>query len=130
MLNILIEKVIKRFYEWIDRTADPESDAFDAFKEILGEELPCDHITLMGFALKHMFLATLEPEPASVLDDKFTPINLVYGNLYEFLEGVLWKALYSLGTPCPSCYDEGVLHADGFPTTGCHKCWGTGEVTN
>ena len=128
MLNELTEKVIKKFYEWVGRTNDLEFDAFDAFKEILGEELPRDRITLMNLALKHMFLATLEPGPSSILDGKFTPVNLVYGNLYEFLEGILWKALSSLGTTCPSCYGEGVLHADGIPSIGCRKCWGTGEV--
>ena len=128
MLNKLTEEVIKRFYEWVDRTADLESDAFDAFKEILEEELPRDRITLMGLASKHMFLAILEPEPASVLNGKFTPINLVYGNLYEFLEGILWKKLDSLGTTCSSCYGEGVLHADGYSSIGCPKCNGEGEV--
>lgn len=31
-------------------------------------------------------------------------------------------------TICPSCYGEGVLHADGYPSIGCPKCNGEGEV--
>ena len=29
---------------------------------------------------------------------------------------------------CPSCCGAGVLDADGYPTIGCPKCWGTGEI--
>ena len=35
-----------------------------------------------------------------------------------------------IDTTCPSCYGEGVLHADGLTPVGCRKCWGTGEVTD
>ena len=38
------------------------------------------------------------------------------------------KQLENIDTTCPSCYGEGVLHADGVPSIGCRKCWGTGEV--
>ena len=31
---------------------------------------------------------------------------------------------------CPSCYGEGIEHADGLPSIGCRKCWGTREVKN
>lgn len=33
-----------------------------------------------------------------------------------------------LSTRCPSCYGAGVLHADGYSSIGCLKCWGTGEI--
>lgn len=36
--------------------------------------------------------------------------------------------LKSLNKECPSCYGEGVLHADGYPSIGCPKCNGEGEV--
>jgi len=31
-------------------------------------------------------------------------------------------------TICPSCYGEGIEHADGIPSIGCRRCWGTGEI--
>ena len=40
------------------------------------------------------------------------------------------KQLKDVDTTCPSCYGEGILHADGLTPVGCHKCWGTGEVTD
>jgi len=36
--------------------------------------------------------------------------------------------LRSINKECPSCYGEGVLHADGYPSIGCPKCNGEGEV--
>lgn len=29
---------------------------------------------------------------------------------------------------CPACYGAGILDADGLPSIGCPKCWGTGEI--
>jgi len=31
-------------------------------------------------------------------------------------------------TTCPSCHGEGILHADGYPSIGCSRCNGEGEV--
>jgi len=36
--------------------------------------------------------------------------------------------LRSINKECPSCYGEGVLHADGYPSIGCPKCNGEGEI--
>lgn len=36
--------------------------------------------------------------------------------------------LKDLDKTCPVCYGKGVEHADGVPSIGCRKCWGTGET--
>jgi len=36
--------------------------------------------------------------------------------------------LKCLNKECPSCYGEGVLHADGYGSIGCPRCNGEGEI--
>lgn len=33
-----------------------------------------------------------------------------------------------LASMCPFCYGAGILHADGYPSIGCSRCDGSGEV--
>jgi len=121
----LVMEVTQRLHEEVDRTLD--SHAFDVdgtFNDFIEYVIPRRSRTLMNLAAKHLFLATRN------VDGKVTPTpaTLVYDNLYDFLLGVLQKEFDSLGRLCPSCYGEGVLHADGVPPIGCRKCWGSGEI--
>ena len=38
-----------------------------------------------------------------------------------------WRWVWSIRT-CPACYGTGVLHADGYPSKGCFRCDGSGEI--
>ena len=121
----LVMEVTQRLHKEVDRTLD--SHAFDVdgtFNEIIEDVIPHGNRLLMKLAATDLFLATRN------VDGKVTPtpVTLVYDNLYDFLLGILQKEFDSLGRLCPSCYGEGVLHADGVPSIGCRKCWGSGEI--
>jgi len=123
MLNELTERVIKRFWEWVN--GGRILDAEDAFEKILMQEIPRGIKELMRLASEHMFLAT-QVNCGAVLDDEVSPADLVYANLYDFLEGILWKEFYR----CPACYGLGVLRAEGYPDKGCTRCDGSGAVND
>ena len=49
-------------------------------------------------------------------------------NPKDFTDFGYWEEKKTTDKTCPACLGTGVLDADGLPTTGCSKCWGTGEI--